>query len=374
MDTITSKIKYNYYSIECVNLRKMSKNIISTYQGRINDPNIIYKNGNTSINYQATELRIYCNIHNIDDEDGEIVILHRPTTLGIKMYCCFPIVYKENCKVTEIDSIILSKTFPEEMGYYQGLSLELNKYIKDSPSMRIYESIDSIGDNCLVVVFENLISINQKLKLGKDTFLGGKKGGIPKMNLTETEDKLRTSSYVFKDMHKKEGFEGQGEEVIYSCEYLPVDSEDMVQVLQVPIGSPGYSTLVSSQVTNLFLNNGIFMLIVIIWFCVSPFLYNIFVNKITSESIFLKNIDWIDNIMGKGTKINLFNLMLVLIICTSAIILIIIGIAYENSTCASIGMFLPFLGFISYLAISFFGIRKNLRERERESDLNMDKN
>ena len=363
MDTMNSRVKYNYYSIECTNVRKMSKSIRSNYQGRINDPNIIYRNGNTSINYQATELRIYSNIHNIKEEEGEIVILHRPTTLGIKMYCCFPFAYKENCGATEIDAIILSKTSPEEMGYYQELSLEMNKYIIDSPSIRIYETIDKIGDNCVVVVFESLISISQKLKLERDTFLGGKKGGVDKMDLTETEDKLRTSSYVFKDMHnKKEGFEGHGEEVIYSCEYLPVDSEDMVQVLQVPIGSPGYSTLVSSQVSNLFLNNGIFMLIVIIWFCVSPIMYNIFINKMTPQSILLKNIEWIDNIVGKGTNINLLNLLLLLSICLASIILIIIGIAYENSTSATIGMFLPFLGFISYLAISYFGNRKILRE------------
>ena len=43
MDTYIDRIKYNYYPIECTNSRNIKRNnpkIITTYQGKINQPNI----------------------------------------------------------------------------------------------------------------------------------------------------------------------------------------------------------------------------------------------------------------------------------------------------------------------------------------------
>lgn len=37
--------------------------------------------------------------------------------------------------------------------------------------------------------------------------------------------------------------------VIYICEYLPVDTDDMIQVLQVPIGSPEYGKEVGNKIS-----------------------------------------------------------------------------------------------------------------------------
>ena len=48
METQNKNIKYNYYPIDCINIRKINKNSderIATYQGKINEPNIMYKNG-----------------------------------------------------------------------------------------------------------------------------------------------------------------------------------------------------------------------------------------------------------------------------------------------------------------------------------------
>ena len=116
MDTYIDRIKYNYYPIECTNSRNIKRKnpkIITTYQGKINQPNIIYANKYKETTYQATELFVYGKIHDIystnkNIQDGEIVILHHPITSDIKLYCCFPFIYNNHCIDAEIDAIIIS--------------------------------------------------------------------------------------------------------------------------------------------------------------------------------------------------------------------------------------------------------------------------
>jgi hypothetical protein len=234
----------------------------------------IHDNGdNITTNYQAVELQLHGRMHNISGmvHDGEMVILHRPTTSALKLYCCFPFAHKEDSPETEIDNIILSKT--STISEFKKISLEMNKYINNIPIVHIHEKTDKFGEQCIVVVFENIIHINQNIKLAlndklfKDSniinssILNYKKNY---QDLIMLEDVLRTPSSLI-----EEGFEGDDNEVIYKCEYLPVDSEDMVQVLQVPIGSPGHSSLVGNELSSLFLNNGIFVFAVILIFSTS---------------------------------------------------------------------------------------------------------
>lgn len=370
MDTQNIDIRYDYYPIECSNIRNIVNNdsnnisINSTYQGRINQPNLIYNNkDNIEINYQATDLFIYGKLHNIQEfnQDGEIVILHRPTTSAIKLYCCFPITYKK-CSPTEIDSLILS----ENSSLYQDppISIELNKYIQSIPRIREYHTKDMSGDHCIVIFFENLIYINQKIpssKLGNNIFkndninfnimnypfLAKSKNYSSSITL---ENKLRTPSFLF----QSDNIEGmQNGEQVMECEYLPVDSEDMVQVLQVPIGSPGYSNLVGTNVTNFFVNNSILMFMIIIIFTVTPMIYNFLYNKIRQLQNFdsyLNDIDFLKGII----KINVFNLVLTLIIVIVSITLLVTGIQLNNSTAVSIAIFLPFCAFVAFIGIQFF--------------------
>ena len=382
METQDEFIKYNYYPIDCINIRNVDETIVATYQGKINEPNIMLKKGNEIINYQAKELRLCNKLHEITEkQDGEIMIIHSPTTSSMKLYVCFPFVYKNNVNITDIDEIFFSDKTE------QTISLEMNKYINVLPKVRIYETYDIYGEMCRVLVFEQMIYINHQMPFIKSQnileldeidkiylnypFLAKAKSYQESISL---ESKLRSSSFLFgengnNDKHNsllfneitknpiQEGMETiNGEDdVIYSCEYLPIDSEDMVQVLQVPIGSPGYSNLIGNEVSNLFINHGIFMFIVILFFFITPLIYNFFYSKISENEgyrlFFLQRIDWT---MFRGTNMNIYNIILLLIIFITTLFLLIWGFGFGNSTASSIGLFLPFSSFIGYLGISFF--------------------
>ena len=340
------------------------------------------KKGNEIINYQAKELRFCKKTHDINEiQDGEITIIHYPTTSSIKLYVFFPFVSKNNENVTDIDEIFFSDKRE------QTISLEMNKYINVLPKVRIYETYDIYGEICRVLVFEQIIYINHKINFSKSQsmiklenmdkiylnypFLAKAKSYQESILL---ESKLRSSSFLFGENGNneksnsllfdennkkslKEGMEtiSGDDDVIYSCEYLPIDSEDMVQVLQVPIGSPGYSNLIGNEVSSLFINHGIFMFIVILFFFVTPLLYNFFYSKINeSESYrqyFLQKIDWT---IFKGTNMNMYNMILFFLVFIITLFLLIWGFGFGNSTASSIGLFLPFSSFVGYLGISFF--------------------
>jgi hypothetical protein len=518
MKSLNKDIKYNYYSIECENIRNLitdsGKTVItSNYQGKINEPNLFYSDNNSfDIGYQATHLFIYSKLHDFDKHhpDGELVILHRSTTLSTKLYCCFPLVYDKKSPTTSIDDIILSEK--------QTISLELNDHIPNKPNFHKMETIDKFGEQCIVILFENAIHINSKLydlNLDNDLFInnnsrhlehvmnypdsvifentlrsssaiierfdikspsiieglniqnnfkrfkngtintnrrfmdtfepnkndtlnqyqvnqqktfrdnliaGGAKGvtrlsdvdnlqnifqnaviagaakGVTRLPVAATPvaatpvaatsvaatsvaatpvattpDISKVSSIMLSDLSTKiNKFKGNlskyfhpntnkingvqkhmntgvvdDDETIYKCEYLPVDSEDMIQVLQMPIGSPGHNTLVNDQISNVFINNAIFMFTVAFIFITSSLLHSMLKNNINKNLL-------IEYTTGLFKGFNLLNLLLTALVIILTIVLLIYGIYNGNSSAISIGIFLPFFGLISYLGISYF--------------------
>jgi hypothetical protein len=285
MNTNQENIRFNYYAIECLNIinsineRDSLTQISASFRGRVNNPNIIYTKNNLKVNYQATDIYINDKIHSISNsssQDGEIVILHSPTTTSLKLYACFPFQGSTKNSKTDIDKFIdteshsLSNIYQEEP-----LIIEINKYIDHIPSVREYQTIDVDGQQCIVLVFENMIKINQCLdgkKLTKALFVVS----LEKPVVSTIEDKLKSSSILMEGFH--EAMDGNQDlkhvsglkamtndinpDVVYKCEYLPVDTEDMVQVLQVPIGSPGHNKEVGNQVSGVFVSNSIFIFVV----------------------------------------------------------------------------------------------------------------
>ena len=78
-----------------------------------------------------------------------------------------------------------------------------------------------------------------------------------------------------------------------------------------------YNNLVGSQVSNLFINHGIFMFIVILFFCLTPFCYHFFYTRINESQLyknyFLDRIDWT---IFRGINMNLYNLILLIMVFT----------------------------------------------------------
>jgi hypothetical protein len=203
MNTKSSNIRYNYYSIECMNIVNSVNNdtklrtITSSFRGKVNNPNIIYKKNNININYQATKLYINGKIHDMDDgllQDGEIVILHQPTTTALKLYCCIP--YKESSKIskTVVDDLINSESHSMSNIYQDlPLSIELNKYISGNPSVSEYETIDVFGEHCTVIFFHKAIKIKQHLE-GKQLEKALFNVGLEKSHVSVIEDNIKSSS------------------------------------------------------------------------------------------------------------------------------------------------------------------------------------
>lgn len=394
MNTKQENIRYNYYAIDCLNINNSindtsSLKIISaSFRGRENNPNIIYTKNNLKINYQATDIYINDKNHNIKNvqHDGEVVILHRPTTTSIKLYTCFP--YVGSNVSTDIDNLIDSESHSLSNIYQdEPFSIEMNKYIVHNPQVREYETTDILGEKCIVIVFEHVIKIKHHLN-GKTLEKGLFNVILEKPDVSTVEDKLKTPSVLMEGFHEgirsredamkklsemmpisdADVIRGRDEEmkkqemkklsknvgdpdVIYKCEYLPVDTEDMVQVLQVPIGSPGYGKGVGNKISGIFVSNTIFIFGVLVVFFVSPLFYG-FIESLVKSDTFLENITFLEKYLNMG--VNLLNLILILIVSVITIILLIYGLISSDGTAIAISIFLPFCALISYVGITFF--------------------
>lgn len=369
MNTNQQNIRFNYYAIECLNIinsideKDSLTQISASFKGRMNNPNIIYSDNNLTVNYQATNIYINEKIHSISNfssQDGEIVILHRPTTTSLKLYACFPFKGSTKNSKTDIDKFIDTESYSLSNVYQEEpLLIEINKYIGHIPSVREYQTLDVDGQQCIVLVFENVIKINRCLdgkKLTKALFVAS----LEKPVVSTIEDKLKTPSILMEGFHEamddkkdsiKDTTDTINSDVVYKCEYLPVDTEDMVQVLQVPIGSPGYNKEVGNQVSGVFVSNSIFIFVVLVIFFISPLLYG-FIESLLMSHLFLDNIVFIKTHLK--TDVNLLNLLLIMVFSVLTIILLIYGLIASNGTAIAISIFIPFCSLISYVSITFF--------------------
>ena len=367
MNTKQENIRYNYYAIDCLNINNSIndtnslRKISASFRGRENNPNIIYTKNNVNINYQATDIYITDKNHNIKNviQDGEIVILHRPTTTSIKMYACFP--YIGSNISTDIDNLIDSDTHSLSNIYQdEPFSIEMNKYIVHNPQVREYETTDILGEKCRVIVSEHVIKIKNHID-GKSLEKGLFNVIVEKPDVSIVEDKLKTPSILMEGFHENlenggmkklaETVVNNDADVIYKCEYLPVDTDDMVQVLQVPIGSPGYGKEVGNKISGIFVSNTIFIFGVLVVFFVSPLFYG-FIESLVKSDTFLLNINFFEKNLNMG--VNLLNLILILIVSVITIILLIYGLVSSDGTAIAISIFLPFCALISYVGITFF--------------------
>ena len=369
MNTKQENIRYNYYAIDCLNINNSIndtnslRKISASFRGRENNPNIIYTKNNVNINYQATDIYITDKNHNIKNviQDGEIVILHRPTTTSIKIYTCFP--YIGSNMNTDIDNLIDSESHSLSNIYQdEPFSIEMNKYIDHNPQVREYETTDKLGEKCIVIVFEHVIKIKHHLD-GKTLEKGLFNVILEKPDVSIVEDKLKTPSILMEGFH--EGIRSQEDamkklsetvvnndaDVIYKCEYLPVDTEDMVQVLQVPIGSPGYGKEVGNKISGIFVSNTIFIFGVLVVFFLSPLFYG-FIESLVDTPTLTGNIEFLKT--NLKMNVNLLNLILILIVSVITIILLIYGLISSDGTAIAISIFLPFCALISYVGITFF--------------------
>lgn len=401
MDTKKENIRYNYYGIECVSIVNSiddttnKRNISSSFRGKENNPNIIYSKKSLNIHYQATNIYLSNKSHVMNKYDGEIVILHKPTTLSLKLYTCFP--YMKSSKESKnigIDDLINSES-NSLSNLYQPfpVSIELNKCIKVNPTVVEYQTVDKHGEQCIVLYFDNVIKISSNLD-GRTLQDAPFTIHPNKPDISIVEDKLKSPSILIEGFHETIDLSGTSQrisdgiksmqksaqeqielqsqnfqskkvskqnkddsEVIYKCEYLPVDTDEMVQVLQVPIGTPSYHYGVGNQISGLFISTTIFIFSILLIFFISPILYGLLESLFISKT-FLENIIYIKT--HTNFDVNLLNLIIILSFVITTIFLLLYGFMYWDIVAISVALFLPFFALISYVGITFFRRTKNV--------------
>jgi hypothetical protein len=208
MNTNQKNIRYNYYDIECINIinyvdeEKKLRKITSSFRGKENNPNIIYSKRNLNINYQATNVYLCASSRVTSNKyDGEIVILHKPTTLSLKLYTCFPYI-SNGPNRTGFDNLINSKSNSLSNKYQNfPVSIELNKYIQRNPSVIEYQTVDKNGEQCVVLYFDNVIRLNSNLD-GKTLEDAPFMISASKPDIFILENKLKTSSILQEGFHE----------------------------------------------------------------------------------------------------------------------------------------------------------------------------
>lgn len=167
------KIFYNYYNIVSKNISN-DTNIQCLFEGKSNNPNIVYVNGSLRKNYISNNLQIFSN---------EMVIEHTPITNGgKKLYVSFPLVTDDRIENNVIDYIIKTE-------YNDNIEIELNDIINPEDKCSFYETSEYD-----IFIFSKPILVKTDLT------------NLPKSNLNYTTDYsvIRASqSYRF-----KEGFQG----------------------------------------------------------------------------------------------------------------------------------------------------------------------
>ena len=138
-----------------------TKFIKANFNGGGSTPNVVYTKSNTTVNFKATQLFIYGNVHarNGISYAGELIIKNDPLTNASStpsIYMCFILSSNSNNLETGIDKIINNKeTTP--------ISVDLNTSPEGESNYIVYKTSNNSGTPCLVVIFTTPIQIKSRL-------------------------------------------------------------------------------------------------------------------------------------------------------------------------------------------------------------------
>lgn len=140
-----------------------NKFIKSNFNGGGSTPNIVYTKSNTTVNFKATQLFIYGNVHSRNGISyaGELIIKNDPLTNAQStpsIYLCFILSYNSSNPVTDIDKIIKNtETTPISV------AIESTPDPATGSTYIVYNTKNNSGIPCLVAIFTNPIQINTNL-------------------------------------------------------------------------------------------------------------------------------------------------------------------------------------------------------------------
>ena len=344
----TSTIVYDYYPIECKLINNTSSSIEAMYLGQLNRPNIIYvdKQKKKTL-YYTNHLTLVKAIHQIPNSDGEILISHKSLTSSKLLLCYFPFVYDPHGKKTDIDTWI---NYEKSIEFYTNIYIDMSTLL-DSTNVQEYTSFDKQGQECHIIVFNEIIKIATNIQ-EKKIELQSHSSEI--LHLQSLEKKLNSPANITRKTTIHEGMattEGKDDNIIYSCEYLPVDSDETIQVLQLPINENSIiDPVVDAKISTVFIYNSIIIFCLIKIFLISPILYEFITHSIKSTSYNSFLLDRLQYITS--ANVTILGIIITSMLACLSIIFLLYGFICGDRIITSIGMFLPFFTIFSYISIN----------------------
>jgi len=238
------------------------KFIKANFNGGGSTPNVVYTKSNTTVNFKATQLFIYGNVHaaNGISYTGELIIKNDPLTNASStpsIYMCFILSHNSSNPSTDIDKIIANTgTTPISVSLNtSGDGTSDNTYI-------IYNATNNSGIPCMVVIFTNPIQINSNLT--------GFSNSCDSLFITPT--KGLTYSIV---QNKTQGD-------WMECDYVPIESDE-VTTYSLPIQSSlikDSNSMDSLRTTIMFIT---FFIICVFSYFLIPTVYLAVLSKLFKE-------------------------------------------------------------------------------------------
>jgi hypothetical protein len=161
----TQQIKHEYPTMTASSISLVTdsgtKFIKANFNGGGSSANVIYTKSNTTVNFKASQLFIYGNVHSRNGISyaGELIIKNDPLTNASStpsIYMCFILSNNSNNLETGIDKIINNKeTTP--------ISVDLNTSTEGESTYIVYKAANNSGIPCLVVLFTTPIQIKSSL-------------------------------------------------------------------------------------------------------------------------------------------------------------------------------------------------------------------
>jgi len=333
VSTTPKYIYYNFYSMLSTKINTFfSGNIQYQISGKINEPNVIFRNGSQYSKYTSKKIYIFNKIHeNEKNTDGELVIENESiTNSDKKLFICFPLKTNNNLEIITKKSILdelIQNTTQDDIS-----EINLNSIILKEDDCLYYETT-----NAKVIVFQTPIVVSSY-------FTGFTKGELYELQKSpENVEKIRASSNYSSDntlsnfskmlkgwdlFETKEGFiEGNDEVVIekwMECDNVPIDYSEEIPTYQIAVGSITKDLQIS--ILGITINIMWFISISIFLFFIIPPMYG-FIVKLG-----------IKNLSNNDEKISLirgFELTWIIVLVIPAIIMISVGVQ-QTITCGVI--------------------------------------
>ena len=360
-------IKYDFYPIQCANLMSVDnihgKFIQANYLGKLIQPNIVLAKTNVPYTtyYQSSKLYLAGSSNvspsstaSLPSHDGQIILEHKPSTTDKTLFVVFLLKYHSSTG---------ANYFPiQKLLGLENVPLEFNKYIPKEKLSDI-KVISPPMEDRVYVIFQDVIPIDINIT-GKFTdFFQKDQVQSIQIDILQKDVDMKKLPHP-NQQALQEGFQ-EGLDQNLTCELIDVPSDDMVQVLQVPVGSLGYNDMVSRGFGDVFLNQLFVFFVSIIIFLIGPLAYvwlrNLLGNMLGADgaNLFVVVQKWSNGkLFSKldffGDHPSLYEIIWFCFLVLSSISSILIGFATDNLTAKVSGFFGIYLYFFMYLGIKFY--------------------